>query len=406
MGLVSSAFSGFIGDSVQCWGCDLFDRLFQFVSIAAARAYDVIAGVCMVLFVVLFAFFVLSAVWKNIKGGAQDTWYTKSVQKVVINSLVGLSLLGFGVALPRFITTITFEPVAQVALSYTEAMIQSSSDSVNERVYYQAQNMPNNGFYRPQLRDTILAMMKTTVSQFQAYIGLGVKIIDRSFDWSDLLHDGEHFFGIANILKQIVVFFIGIALTWQFFKLFVRFCCRFVDIILAMTFFAFFFPISLVLTVFKDADGVPSWISSLGKSLGIEQFKSLINSIISLVATLVTYTVIMILIMRFFSDGDTSVADLVAAISNGTIYQEELSMDSIYAMTMGSCLILLFIINWIYEQIPQVTQMILSAFNVKEEKGLSEELANGVEGVGKNVGKTVANIGKAIGSALKKGGAE
>ena len=114
----------------------------------------------------------------------------------------------------------------------------------------------------------------------------------------------------------------------------------------------------------------------------------------------------MILIMRFFSDGDTSVADLVAAISNGTIYQEELSMDSIYAMTMGSCLILLFIINWIYEQIPQVTQMILSAFNVKEEKGLSEELANGVEGVGKNVGKTVANIGKAIGSALKKGGAE
>ena len=111
-----------VDTSVQCWGCGVFDRLFQIVSYAAGAVYKQFAVFCMILFCVFFAFFVVNAVWKNIRGGMGDPWYSKSVRPVIINSLVALSLLSLGVMVPRFMTQITFEPATELAIGYTQTM--------------------------------------------------------------------------------------------------------------------------------------------------------------------------------------------------------------------------------------------------------------------------------------------
>ena len=291
-----------VDSSVQCWGCPVFDRLFQIVSDAAGAVYNQFVIFCAIIFCVLFAFFVINAVWKNIKGGVGDPWYQKSVKPVIINSLVSLTFLSMGVYLPRFVTTITFEPVADLALIYTQSMLQTDSETVNEKVTYQPMKMSDDGFYRPQLRDKIIMLMKTTITQFQSYMKLGIAVMDGAFSIRALL-------GIGNLIKHIILFFVGLYLFYGFFKLFVRFCFYFADIIVAMTFFAFFFPLSLILMAFKGADNVPQWISGLGRGIGVGEFKRLINAIITLAAAVLTYSVIMTIIAKFFAAPGQSAAE-------------------------------------------------------------------------------------------------
>ena len=247
-----------VDSSVQCWGCPVFDRLFQIVSDAAAAVYDQFVIFCAILFCVLFAFYVINAVWKNMKGGVTDPFYQKSLKPVLINSLVALAFLSMGIVMPRFVTTITFEPVANIALIYTQSMLKTNPDTVNERITYQPMEMSDDGFYRPELRDTIIMLMKTTITQFQSYMKLGIAVMDKAFSLDALL-------GIGALIKHIILFFIGLYLFYGFFKLFIRFCFYFADIIVAMTFFAFFFPLSLILVAFKGGDA-PGWLSSLGKT--------------------------------------------------------------------------------------------------------------------------------------------
>lgn len=379
----------FVDASVQCWGCPMFDRLFQIVSNAAASVYNKFAFFCAVLFCVLFAFFALNAVWQNIKGGMPDPMYKKSIQKVFISALFAMSFLSFGVALPRFITTITFEPVAEIATVYTQAMLNTNTESVVEKVTYQPMKMSDNGFYRPQLRDKIIVLMKTTITQFQSYIKLGIAIIDKAFSWSALA-------SISALFKHIILLFIGIYLTKEFFMLFFRFCCYFADIIIAMAFFAFFFPLSLSLFAFKGADNVPKWIGGLGKNVGTHQFKNLINAIIALAAAVITYTVIMVIIAKFFSAPGVSSADLMQAITSGEIFAGDLNTDNLANMTLMSTVVLLYIISFLQKQIPKVTDMTLAAFNVSSENKLSEQLADDTMQLTKDVWNTVKKLGETI----------
>lgn len=358
-----------VDENVQCWGCPVFDRLFQIVSDAAAAVYDQFVFFCVVLFCVLFAFFVLNAVWANIKGGMTDPWYSKSIKPVIINSLFALTFLGMGVVLPRFITTVTFEPAAQVALVYTQTMLKTDDAAVNQKVTYQPMSMSDDGFFRPQLRDTIILLMKTTITQFQSYMKLGIAVMDHAFKWSALA-------SIGALIKHILLFFIGMYLFWGFCKLFFRFCFYFADIIVAMTFFAFFFPLSLMLISFKGAQNVPAWISGLGKKYGADQFKTLINAIISLAAAVLTYTVIMVIIAKFFSAPGSSTTELMDLITSGQVFAADLSDDNLASMTIMGAIVLVYVLNFIYSQIPEVTSMVLSAFNVGTENKLSEQLAD------------------------------
>lgn len=378
---------------MQCWGCPLFDRLFQVVSNAAGAVYKQFAIFCVILFCVIFAFFVVNAVWQNIKGGVKDPWYQKSVKPVFINSLVALSLLSLGVYLPRFVTSVTFEPAAKIALIYTQSMVQMDTDTVAEKVTYQPMEMRDDGFFRPQLRDTIILLMKTTITQFQSYMKLGIAVMDAAFTWDALL-------GVGMLLKHIIMFFMGLYLVYGFFKLFVRFCFYFADIIVAMTFFAFFFPLSLMLVSFKGAGG-PAWISTLGKNVGTNQFKKLINAIVALAAAVMTYTVIMVVIAKFFSASGADSAELMHLITTGQVFADDLNTDNLATITLTGAVVLVYVLNFIYSQIPKVSNMVLSAFDVSAENQLSEQLANDamrlttvVVDAAKKVGGTIINGGE------------
>ncbi len=378
-----------IDNTVQCLGCPVFDRLFQIVSEAATVIYSKFIILCFILFSVLFAFYVLNAVWQNIKSKTPDPWFNKSVKKVIINSLVALTFLSLGVVLPRFVSTVTFEPVAEIALVYTQSMIQMDTETINQKVTYQPEPMSNTGMFSPELRDTIIMLMKTTITQFQSYMKLGLAIIDKSISW-------QAFTSIGNLIKHIIYLFIGIYLFYGFFKFFLRFCFYFADIIVAMAFFAFFFPISLIMMSFKGADNVPSWMSKLGSSFGAGQIKTLINAIITLVSAVLTYTVIMVIIAKFFSAPGQSTQDLMQLITSGQIFADDLSMDTVENLTLISCVVLIYVLNFIYSQIPQVTSMILSAFDVKTENSISEGLANDAE----KLTTLVVNATKKLGSSI------
>ena len=337
----------------------------------------------------MFAFFVLNAVWQNIKGDAKDPWYQKSVRPVIFNSLVALTVLFMGVSVPRLVTRVTFEPTADIATIYTQSMLNIDPEFVNEHVTYQPIKISDDGFFRPQLRDKIIMLMKTTITQFQSYMKLGIAIMDSACSWRALL-------GIGSLVKHIILFFVGLYLFYGFFKLFFRFCCYFADIIVAMTLFAFFFPLSIILIAFRGADDVPSWISGLGKKVGINQIKTLITAIIALAAAVITYTVIMVIIAKFFSSPDASVTDLMNSITTGNIFDSDLSYDNVESLTIMGAVVLVYVIGFIQEQIPQVSSMILSAFNVESENTLSEQLANDAGTLTAATFNTVKKIGKAV----------
>lgn len=383
-----------IDASVQCWGCPIFDRLFQIVSNAAAAVYDQFVIFCAIIFCVLFAFVVLNAVWQNIKSPTPDPWYQKSLKPLLINSLVSLTFLSMGVYLPRFVSSVTFEPVANITLIYTQSMLQTTPETVNEHVTYQPMEISDDGFFRPELRDSIILLMKTTITQFQSYMKLGIAVMDKAFSLDALL-------GIGNLIKHIILFFIGLYLAYAFFKLFWRFCCYFADIIVAMTFFAFLFPLSLILVAFKGADA-PSWVTNLGKGIGTKQFKKLINAIIALAAAVLTYTVIMVIIAKFFSAPGQSAADIMQLITSGEVFAGDLSGDNLAAMTLGGCIILVYVLNFLYTQIPTVTQMVLDSFGVSQENQLSEQLANDAMKLTSTIVDTVKKAGATIISGGKK----
>lgn len=378
-----------VDTSVQCWGCAVFDRLFQVVSYAAGAVYKQFTIFCVILFCVFFAFFIINAVWQNIRGGMRDPWYSKSVRPVIINSLVALSLLSLGVMVPRFMTQITFEPATEIAIGYTQTMLQTNAETVNEKVTYQPMKMDDTGFYRPEMRDKIILLMKTTITQFQTFIKLGIAVMDSAFTWKALL-------GIGALIKHIIIFFVGLYLAYGFFKLFCRFCFYFADIIIAMTFFAFFFPLSLMLVSFKGASDVPSWMSKIGSSLGVGQFKNLMNAIIALASAVLTYTVIMVLIATFFAAHGTTSADLMQVILSGDVFNAELSDDNLAELGIASSVVLIYVLNFIQAQIPKVTGMVLDTFGVSEDHKLGDQLANDAETLTRRVVETATKTVKTI----------
>ena len=198
------------------------------------------------------------------------------------------------------------------------------------------------------------------------------------------------------------MFFMGLYLVYQFFKIFIKFCFYFVDIIVAMTFFAFFLPLSVVMFAFKNSDG-PEWIKSIGSSLGMGQIKNVINAIISLASAVITYTVIMVIIAKFFSVSGASTTDLMQMITSGQIFAGALSDDNLAAMTLTGSIVLVYVINFLADQIPNVTKMVMGAFDMKEEKpALGEEMGNNMLKLTENIVKTVKDVGSAVISGGEK----
>ena len=104
----------------------------------------------------------------------------------------------------------------------------------------------------------------------------------------------------------------------------------------------------------------------------------------------------MVIIAKFFSAPGQSAAEIMELITTGQVFAGDLSGDNIAAMTLGGCVILIYVLNFIYGQIPQVTSMILDSFGVSSENELSEGLANDAMKLTTNIVTTAKNIGKTI----------
>ncbi|MCR4917381.1 MAG: hypothetical protein K5912_00355 [Alphaproteobacteria bacterium] len=383
-----------IGNTTQCWGCGIFDNLFTVVSEAGSAVYDKLAYLCFILFAVIFGFYVFWALWQHVnpkKPDTSDKMYMKTVGRVFISALFALTLLAAGTSVPRFVSNVTFEPVADMAVVYSHAMLNTNEEKVNAKVQYTPKTMNDDGIFSNRLKDRIVLLMKTTTTQFQSYMGFGAAIMEKAFDWSGM-------FRIGGLLTHLIIFIIGLFVFYNFFKLFLRFCFYFVDVIVAMGMFAFFFPVALMLFAFRGAPG-PNWLSGLGKGLGTDQIKNLINAIVTLVAVIITYTVMNLIISRFFVD--SSEQDLMRAITSGDIFSYDLSDDKFAAMSLGTAIVLIYVFNFLYEKIPEVSKMILSVFGVSESKGESEKLAadaNKLFGLttagAKTIGSMVVNHGQ------------
>lgn len=373
-----------IDSGIQCWACPVFDNLFAIISNTAAAAYQRLCIFSVVIFCVLMAFYALNVAWENIKNGGKDSLFTKTLRPVLIKSLIAISLLGMGLIVPRFISTITFEPVAVMTLQYSRAMLPSDYAIP---VYQNAISLGDNGFFNPGLRDTIIQILETSVANFQVYIKIGIAIIDEAFTIKALM-------GIGSLIKHIIVCFIGIFLTYNFVKLFIKYSFCFMDIIVAMAMFAFFFPLSVVLFIFRDANNAPGWMKDLGKNLGGGQIKKLINAIVSVASTILTYTIIM-LVIRGFLDANGINAD---SIQNTTesLFDFDLENSSAMQITFAGAIVLVYVINYIADQIPKITEKILSIFNVKQEDSISKEMGENVFKLTQTIANTAKDLAKTI----------
>lgn len=387
----------FIDNTAQCWSCPIFDRMFQIVSDAAAAAYPKFVLICTILFCAIFAFYIFGAVWKNMKEGFQDGWFNKSIRPVFINSLFALTFLGMGIMLPRFITQVAFEPVAIVTQNYASAMIQLTPEQIEEHIEYTPQPMDDSGgIFRQELRDSIINTAKVTLTLFQSFMKLGVAMLDTGFSWAMIM-------GIGAFIKHLLLAFIGGYLFWAFFKMFFQFLCYFIDVIIAMAMFAFFFPLSLVTTAFKESDDIPywlSWIKSLGKGVGVEQIKNMVGAIISLGVAVITYTVILVIIVKFFADPDGNLNNfdtLLAAIMDGTVFETDLNQTGINDLTLISVVVLVYVLGFIYSNIPNITKTVLGMFQVQASdnavgKEFGDSLMNLTKGFANNYIKKPAKI--------------
>jgi hypothetical protein len=148
--------------------------------------------------------------------------------------------------------------------------------------------------------------------------------------------------------------------------------------------------------VFKDAEHVPEFIKNIANTVGKDQIKNLINAIVTLGSVVMVYTMIMIIIARFFSSSDVSYEQLMNAISSGVVYENDLSSENLEAITFTSMLALLYVLDYISNQIPQVSKQILSAFGVSETTKYGEGAAEMVTSYASNAKNTVINMVKTI----------
>lgn len=356
--------NSFIDSTVQCWTCPIFDKLFVIISNAAAAAYQRFTLFSLVIFCILFAFFVMNAVWDGIKNNTDDPFLQKSVKPVIIKALIALALLGMGLTFPKLISKVTFEPVAEVTLQTSKILLPSDYEVSSN---YVPVKIEQEGFFNTNLRDTVLQLIETSITSFQVFIKIGIGIIDNSFSLSSLL-------SIGSLFKHIIIFFIGLFLTYKFTRLFIKYSFCFMDIILAMALFAFFFPISLVLFIFKDAQKLPEWMKSLGGNLGAGQIKTLINAIVSVISSIITYTIVILIIRGYLDKNGVDIGSIQASTSS--LFEFDLDNSDAMQITFTGAIVLVYVINYIADQIPKVTDKILSVFGISQENKLSNEMGD------------------------------
>jgi hypothetical protein len=219
-------------------------------------------------------------------------------------------------------------------------------------------------------------------------IKIGMVMVDHAFSWKAL-------WGVSALLKHIIIFFMGIYITWAFFKLFIKFCFYFADVVIDLTVFAFFFPLMLTLFVFKNSKSA-EWITNMSSNITPKYFKNVIDSIVSLATVVITYVVIMVIIAMFFESKNGDSAAMTAQIMDGSIYAGDLADDNLAMVTLGGFLVLVYIVMYLAENIKQVSKMITDAFGVAERHEVGNTLGDDAIKVGKNAFDFAKSTGKIL----------
>ena len=358
----------------QCWACPVFDYLFTIISKCAAAAYANLAAIGFVIFLVLLAFYIVNVAWVNIKNGGKDSMFQKTLKPVLIRALVGLTLLGLGIQVPRAVSIVTLEPVATLTLEFSKTILPDGGKNVMP--YETTQNLGDQGFFTEDLRTTMLTLIRVSVTNFQSYVNVGLNIMNQSFSLWRLIGAGI----TGKLIKEIIIFFLGLFLTYNFGKLFIQYSFCFMDVIIAMAIFAFFFPLSIVFFIFQDAQDAPKWMNGFGKSLGAGQIKQLINAIVSIAASILTYTIIIAILAGFLTNQGVNI-DALNDDPNffKSVFEFDLDADAaIDQISILSLVVLAFIVQYLADQVQEVTKKVLTTFGLKQEDSASKEMGKNV----------------------------
>ncbi|MCL2629880.1 MAG: hypothetical protein FWD33_04340 [Alphaproteobacteria bacterium] len=337
---------------VQCWACPVFDQTLITVSAAAAGAYEKLAQFALILLSAFIAFYTLYIVFTRLSQSGEDPLYTKTIKPVLINSMVIVSLIAMGPFVPRMVTRLTLEPTAMFAQG-----IASVITPIDSNIEYTPMPMSQDGFYTPEFKNRVIAIMLTTTTAFQNFIMFGLKMIEHSLDLKKLFTWNV----IGALMETLFMFLLGLVIVYGFARLFLKFLFYFVDTIIALTLFAFMFPIMLVAFVMRHSEA-PSWVTTMG-GMSETLFKRAAGSVITLGSAVILYVVIISVISGFL-DGAMN-GDLTRAITNGDFSNIDFQMPEILRSAAGIG-ILLLVMGFITGKMQMISDEIKSAFGINE----------------------------------------
>ena len=84
----------------------------------------------------------------------------------------------------------------------------------------------------------------------------------------------------------------------------------------------------------------------------------------------------MLVIKGFLDSNGTDAATMSSSVQS--FYSFDLENSSAEEITLAGAIVLVYVIRYIADQIPQITQKILSVFGVKQEDSLSKEMGENV----------------------------
>jgi hypothetical protein len=352
----------------QCWTCDAFDPLFVVISDVGAKTYDVMMNAAMLIMSIFIIFYVIYLVLIKLKETDKDPLYmNRLVKPVLIPALIITVFAAAGTVIPRAISTGILEPVAAMTTAMAKTALTPTEEAMEKAkvVDYKPKEMNSDGFYTPELKNSIVEILKTTTYGFQNFILFGASIITNTltFDNFSIFVDGK--FTLSKIIGSILLILMGGTILVFFIGLMLKFLFYFIDVGIGLAMFAFLFPLMLAAFIMKNAD-VPDWVKNASK-MSEKFFKQCTTSIIALGSMTIVYVIIVALITGFINGNPDQ--NMMQMIMNGDFANIKYSSPEIL-QTIPGFLVMIIVVGWIYSKIDTITGEIKNALqlNSAEQK--------------------------------------
>jgi hypothetical protein len=119
---------------------------------------------------------------------------------------------------------------------------------------------------------------------------------------------------------------------------------------------------------------------------------------------IITYTIAMVVIAKFFASDAMTSNEIVKHILAGTVSKDILSNENLTNLTLMSCIVIGFVLNYLTSKIPETSREVFNAFGLEPEKAkIGDEVGQQVETVVQNTIKGLVAKGKVLaGKTLEK----